>query len=104
MFIFFRRFVILLGFFVQLFALLFVLLFVLLVMGKHLFGSFPLGAGNGQPIDSEFGGMQLDAGGLVVGPIVIGIGLVNDGRGMGTMGRYRNNRQQDGEDSCLDAD
>src|SRR5471030_133227 len=73
------------GLFLDVLTLLFVFLLLRFVIFEHLFRGWIFSAENANQVLSEFGGVQFYARSLVIGPLVVGTGLVHYGRGVGAV-------------------
>src|ERR1019366_23244 len=100
----FGGFVRTLGLFLDLLALLLVLFLLAGVLGEHLLGAFVFRSQQVDHIFAHFRGVQLDPRGLVIGPLVVGPGFVNDRRRVGAVAGDGYNRQQNRQNGCHDSD
>ena len=98
------RFVGAFGLLLNLLALLLVLRLLAGVVGQHLFGAFSLRAQQVDHVLAHLRGVQLDPRRLVVCPLVVGAGFVNDRRGVFAVAGDRHHRQQYREDGRHDPD
>ena len=78
--------------------------FCAVVLGQHLFGAFPLRAQQVDHVLAHLRGVQLDPRRLVVRPLVVGSGFVDDRRRVRAVAGDGHHRQQHCKNGCHHSD